>query len=734
MFKTKKFAAIMSASLLALTVLAPTAGAQGVVNPNEGVPIQVANVDAQVSKEALIKKFKALFPGKFNYLTNNDFQLSNTGHYYYNDPTIRYELTFNKTVNNKPIYGSVTFVGDDYEIEHFYFTPSDTKEALFPGKVSKEEARDIAAKFVNKLPGGKAYKLQDEFNYSSHTVLTEPLQYTFSFARLHNDVPISDQYVHVTVLGSGEITSLSQPIQGIKDVTFDQVTNVKSKDELLANYKKALSVDLQYTFNYMVNQSTQDLVLQYRPSANILGIQATTGKWQTTTDFSTNVPAALGVKPLVAAPLPVTTKPLTIDEAKKKAEELLQTDDKNMKLLVQSAEEMDRNGTKIISVYYMYESRMGGYGGSLEFKKDTGEIIQYHNSLMDMQLEEQEQKVLSEDKAKQFAVEHLKTFTPSVLHEYAEPIDAPYIDAERGTYAFTFPKLINGIPSNAHQISVGINSAGELQYMYNSEMEVKNIPTTDGIVSKEVAKQALVEALDLELRYVRHGLNQNHYHLVYVPVYAKELYGVVDANTGELQNTTGKKLTTPIEHPTAADQLNYLVETGILDLEKLENFNADANVTKGEALEILVKSLSYFYYDMYTVENAAVDMVGGVSPDDPYFAIVERALSLGILQPEDTISTADTMTREELAVWMIRLLGLEQAAQQAHIYKLTMADASDVTAEQAGYVALAEALGLLPLENNRFQPKTDVTYAQLAIATFELAYEIAEKNNRFYYR
>lgn len=734
MVKTKKFAAVMSASLLALTMLAPTVGAQG-APVHDGVQIQIANVDIDVSKATLIKKFKALFPGKFNYLTENDFQLSNRGHYYHNDPTVRYELTFNKMVNNKPLYGHIIFAGDDYEIEQFYYTPTDTTEALFPAKVSKDEARDIAEAFVNKLPGGKSYKLQDEFNYSSHTVLTEPIQYSFSFARLHDGVPLSDQYVHITVLGTGDITSLSQPISTKKDVTYDQVANVKSKEEMLAQYKNALQVELNYSYNYLTNRPSNELMLIYRPAANMSGIQAVTGKWQTPTDFLTTPPVVKAPTPLADKPLTPSSTPLTIDEAKKKAEDMLAIDDDKIKLVVQSAEEQERNGLTVIMVHYMYESRFSGYGGVVEFNKKTGEMIQYHN--MRSELDEASDKaptIMSEVTAKNYAINILKEYTPSILHEYSEPLSAPYIDYERGTYAFTFPKLINGIPSDAHQINVGIDQKGELTYLYNSEFEVKTIPSADGLVTADAAKKAYTDVLDLELRYVRHGVNQNHYHLVYIPTFGNETYGLVDAKTGELKNMNGKNLTTPIEHPTAADQLNYLVETGILDISKVENFNPDASVTKGETLEILVKSLSYFYYDMYNQQGSPKEMISGISPEDPYYAVVERALMLGALNPKDTFATADTVTREELAVWFVRLLGLEQAAEQSQIYKLTMTDAKDVTAKNAGYVALAEALQLLPLTNNTFKPKAEMTYAELAVATFELAHEIAEKNNHFYYR
>lgn len=729
----------MSSSILALTMFAPVAGAQ-VFEPNkERLQIEVANVDINVSKDKLIKKFKALFPGKFNHLTEKDFQLNNTGHYYHNDPTLRYELSFNHKVNGKNTYGSVVFAGDDYEIEQFYYIPADTKEALFPAKVSKDEARDIATKFVKSLPGGD-YTLQSVFNYSFHTVLTEPINYQFTFARMHNGVPIADQTLHVGVLGTGDITALSQPVRVKKEMTFDDVSKVLSKEEMLAKYKAAYAVDLYYTVDYGANQPSNKLQLIYRPNANIYGIQAATGKWQTANDFSSSVPAVKRVKPVAEKPLQTTSKPMTVEQVKKKAEELLKIDSKKAKLIIHSIDEIEQNGVPIYSVNYMYESGTGGYGGALQFVKDTGEIVQYHNVIANMYTELDEgqkpPKLLSEMTAKNYAIQYLKEFMPASVHQYSEPLDAPYVDRERGTYSFAFPKLVNGIPSLVEQVSVGIASDGELLHLYSNQYEVKEITPVDGIVSGADAKSTLLEALDLKLQYVRHGVNQNHYHLVYSPVYANDVTSVVDATTGELQDLYGKKATaTTVEHPLAADQLNYLIQTGILDISKKDNFNADAPITKGETLEVLVKSLSYFYYEMYAIGTQPLETISNIAPNDPYYAVVERARTLGIVDAEkDVFQTNDTLTREELAVWFIRVLGLAKAADQPGIYKLAVTDAATVSADKVGYVALANALGVIPTTNNQFKPQADVTYAELAVAIFDLAYEIAEKNSQQFYR
>lgn len=740
MWKSKKFGAIMSSSILALTMLAPVTSAQTPPQANDGLQIQVANVEINVSKEELIKKFKTLFPGKFDHLKNSDFQLGNTGHYYHDDPIMRYELSFNAKVNGKVTYGSVTFAGDNYEIEHFYYLPVDTKEALFPAKVSKEEAKEIATEFVNNLADGNSYKLHDDGNYIPPTVLTEPINYSFTFSKLHNGVPIADQYVYVTVLGTGDIINFSQPIMVKKNVTFDEATKVLNKEELLEKYKNIVSADLLYTVHYQNYQPTTELSLIYRPNASAVGIHALTGKWQTAKDFSSTLPVKKQVKPIVPSKLQPNDKPLTTEEAKKKAEKLLAIDSKNIKLVIHSVTENHYNGIDVISVHYMYETAMGGHGSTVDFVKATGEIIQFHNMqaevLQGMGEEPEAVGKLSELAAKNFAIQHLKEHMPSVLHEYSEPLESAYFDKVRGSYSFVFPKIINGVPSGAHQISISVGPDGKLLHVYSAQQEVKNITPLDGIVSSEAAKNTILEALDLQLQYVRHGDNEQHYNLVYTPVYHNQSYSYVDAVTGELADFNGKELTEAIEHPFAAEELNYLVQTGILDLSKKENFNADASISKGEALQVLVKSLSYFYYDMYSHEGVTEEAISGISKDDPYYKVVERAVQLGIVDPQkDQLNVSAAVTKEELATWFIRLLGLSAAAEHSEIYKLNYTDGTTVAKDKVGYVALAGAMGLLETQSNEFKPKTEVTYAQLAVALIKLANELAEKNNNGnYYR
>ena len=74
-----------------------------------------------------------MFPNKFDFLTNNDFHMGGS-HFYPDDERLRYDLSFSKTINGKQLYGSIGFVGENLEIEHFYYQPPTEADALFPAK------------------------------------------------------------------------------------------------------------------------------------------------------------------------------------------------------------------------------------------------------------------------------------------------------------------------------------------------------------------------------------------------------------------------------------------------------------------------------------------------------------------------------------------------------------------------------------------------------------------------
>lgn len=736
--KLKKLGIITLSTGLSIGILAPGASATSFGNENLNTArIQIAQTEKVVSKSELIKKFKEFFP-QFSFLTDSDFHLG-TGFQYPGDDTIRHSLSFQKKVNGKSLYGNVEFLGDTFEIESFHYEPADAEEALFPAKITKEKAKEVAQALLKKFPNGSEYQLDNDLidYFPRNQLLTEPIRYTFSFVKTKNKVPISDQNIQINVLGNGEISSFYRNTSSNGSLSYDDVTKVLSKDETVKKIKENLSVDLQYSIEADYQTGKKHVNLVYLPTNNVIGIHALSGEWQNLNGFSPEISKERKIEHIVTQPLGPKQTKFSLADAKAFAEELLKINSEGIKLNIQSIDERKNyNGQEVFSVQYMYEYKNGGTGTDLELDKQ-GEIIQYHDIryeiLNDNNLSKKNGQAISKDEALKQAVTYLKQYSPSYLHNYAMPTEEPFYDENRESYSFSFPRVVNGILVNGDQISVSIAADGSLLSLNVFQSDIQNWPAIDKVISKEKAHAKFFEDLSLNLSYVREGYSKkyNHYHLVYQPEYNKNAFSYLNALTGEWDNTFVNNKQT-ISHPRAEKELNYLFQSGIIDVKDIKTFNADAKVTKGAALEVIMKSLAHFYNDHYPgrPNNQSFD---NIKPDHPLYQIVERAVSLGILNKEGTNFNLDErLTREELAVWYIRILGLEQAAKNQGIYQLKFADAKDVKAENIGYVALAQSLGLLTTTNNKFNPKQEVTYADIAISVIPLAHEAYKKGLTFY--
>ncbi|WP_342599156.1 S-layer homology domain-containing protein [Psychrobacillus sp. FSL H8-0483] len=734
----KKFGIVLTSSALSFGMFASIANANTsttVMEQPEKVQIQMVSKETVFTKADLIKKLKSLFPNKFDQLSNSDFQMGG-GYTYPNDDTVRYDLYFSKTINGKQLNGNVVFVGKDLEIEHFSFQPLNQKEALFPAKVSKDEAMDIAKGFMKKIVDGEEYQLESNnpLYYYSKQILTEPVRYSFSFTRTKNKVSIAEQRVEVTVLGNGEIVGLYMNPVKKNSSTFEDIKKIKESKVILDKVKENLTVDLQYQIETDYQTGEQRIQLVYLPTTKLMGVQAISGKWLTANGYTTVFPEKRKIEKITAKPLPSKNNGVTVEEAKKIAEKFLKPKSDKFKLNIHSVEEVENfSGQEVIRIGYMVNYGNGGSGASLEINKLTGEIIQYYdvmNQLLNPLGENPKQESsLTQKEALAQALKYVKQYVPSYLHNYAMPVEDAYFDEYSGSYNLTFPRVVNGIMVLGDQINVGIAADGSLNSLYVNYQEVEKWPSSDKVISEADAKAILKNSLSLKLQYMKQDIKDQHYDLVYLPVFNENIFASLDANTGKWNSLYPETNPIVIKHPWAEEELNYLISAKILEPKDNKAFNGDASVSKGEAIKVIMSSLTYFYEGMYNDQNENMNQTfENIDPKHPSYQVIERAVEAGIIKPDKkTFDLESPVTKEELAAWYIRVLGLEQAAKHSSIYKLDFADANKVQKEYTGYVAIANSMGILTTEQNQFNPAREVSYADLAVSIIPLAHAIADK-------
>jgi len=704
----------------------------------ERVAIQVESTETKVTKSMLIKRLNTLFPGKFNFVTENDFDMGQ-GHYYNDDKTVRYELGFQKKVDGKDVYGGFTFKGDDLALESFHYQPANVADAMYPAKYSKAEAKKVAEDFRNKILNNGNYKLRedlgnDDFGFSRP--ISEPISYLFVYSPTHNGVPFSDESMHIEVLANGEVVSMYRNTELASKATFDSLEQKKNEADILAQIRENLSVALCYLidYNYRTDEAIAKLV--YTPTS-FIGVNALNGQWQTTYGFTSQLPKTKGVEKLSAQPLEPRKKNMTLAEVEELAKSFLKVDSDKVKLRIESIDEGENeNGEPIYSVNYMYEYKDGGTGTSFEVNKATGEITDYRNISGEFSETNDKVEPISIDAALEKAISYLKEWAPSYLHNYSKPLEDAIYDKRSKQYSFSFPRIVNGIAVMGDAIYVHISADGKLSGLNVNNYKIDNWPSVNKAVSADQAKAMYSDGLKVNLQYSKQdGEDKNHYDLVFSPVYNGSLFNQIDAITGEwLLKADNAQEKPAISHPTASEELTYLLRQNVLDVKDAANFNADKAVTKGEALKILVKSLSYGYYDYgpFGRKNEKQSF-NNIDKKHPLYGTVEQAVRMGMLQPADQFADDATLTRQELAEWLVRVLDLEKVAKYGDVYKLNFTDAGSIDPAYAGYIALVSAMGLMDAQQNKFNATENVTYADLAVSTVRLAKAINENNSVRHY-
>ncbi|QSB11167.1 S-layer homology domain-containing protein [Lysinibacillus fusiformis] len=735
MGKFKKLGIILTTTAFSVGVLAPVSQASAnVKEPSERIEIQLAATETKVTKGMLINKLRALFPEEFKFVADNEFN-SGGGHFFRDDKTVRYDLNFHKTVNGKDVYGGFTFKGEDLDLEHFYYQPANIAEAVYPAKYSEIEAKKIAEDFLKKFANLENYKLrEDGFGYYNdiNRPLSQPITYSFVYSPTYNGVLIGDQSITIDVLANGQITGMYRNTDSISKATFDSSSQKKNEEEIAAQVRDNLAVELRYAVDYSNDQRNVKLV--YMPATGFNGVHALTGQWQTTNGFSAQVPKTKSAQKISSQQLPPRKSGMTVAEVEEFAKNFLKVDEDKATLSIDMVDERENeSGETVYTVNYMYMYNNGGSGTSFEINKATGEIVQYHDLRRDF-TNTDKTNTISKDAALAKAVEYLKQWAPSYLHEYSMPIDDAVHDDYSKDYYFSFPRIVNGIAVVGDEIYVGIGSDGSLRSLNVNKQKINNWPSISQVISADKAKEAYSKALTLQLQYAKQDTEgKQHYDLIYAPTYNGSLDNQIDAITGEwLYQVDGSKEKPSISHPTAANELNYLLNQNVLEVKDIANFNADAAVTKGEALKILLKSLTYGYFGSGEGEKQSFS---NIDKNHPLYGVVEQAVRMGILQPANQFALDETLTRQELAVWAVKVMQLENVAKYKDIYKLNFADAASIDPAYTGYIAIANGMGLIDTQQNNFNATKSVSYADLAVSTVRLAKAIQENkvDRNFYY-
>lgn len=168
----------------------------------------------------------------------------------------------------------------------------------------------------------------------------------------------------------------------------------------------------------------------------------------------------------------------------------------------------------------------------------------------------------------------------------------------------------------------------------------------------------------------------------------------------------------PASHP-AAEAIRRCVELGFFSGETANRFGVGHSMTRGA---FVVAASRFFEWD--TSVTPPQPTYSDVSPDAWCYRAVEAAVASGALTSQsDTFRPGDAITREELAVLLVRALGYEDIAGLAQDLPTPFRDVRT----NPGYIAIAYDFGLVRSSSRTaFSPNQPAAREDVAVILMNL--------------
>ncbi|WP_105614209.1 YcdB/YcdC domain-containing protein [Vallitalea okinawensis] len=605
-----------------------------------------------------------------------------------------------------------------------------------------DEAKALAINFVTKMHPDKIDMLEvgDVFTQSYDAI------YSMHFQRKVNGISTTDG-IAVEVDGqSGEVAGYR--ITWNDDVTFEDPEVIQSKEEAKAVFLDAMSMELGYTPIMDDNYEVESLKLVYNMNTEKHAIKAADLSSESDTinvevvddDTHINKEFTLSedekVEYLELAnllPIELVDEKLTHEQADKIGQHYIDT------LLgkgfyiedLEYRTDYEGNKTWDIRCSSEAESRYYHYGANMELEPN-GKLKRFYryNEESEMDKADEGQERIQPEELYSKAAKIIAMIYPDEFSQMGSVIECGGVswgyndkDYDNLMYVFT----MNQMEELEHHGGMSVEIGAYSGTIYNIDYEWVDIeiPELEPVLTAEEAKAKLIEIVDIELRY---GINSDEesetkeailYYYLKTEVNDSWVRSV-DAINGELLNYQGRNVyelnsANALTDHWAANELKMMDEKEIIDLDSIE---VDDPITVNEFIDMLVQASGYKYYRL---DDAPALLFTNVSEEDAYYDTLRLAVYDNIIDNEAISWEGNRhLTREEMAMYMIRMLGFGKVADLEGIYKSSFIDAVDISKEMLGSVALCEGFGILEGADGAFNPKEELTYAEAAMAVYKI--------------
>lgn len=581
-------------------------------------------------------------------------------------------------------------------------------------KMSSDEALKKAQKLIDALNPMIAGEIRIEKTDSIESFFDNT--YRFNLQRYVNDIPVYNNSGFVTVnYDATLITRYS--LNYTKGLIFEGLENVIDVTDAWNYYYKNAGAELEYRLKH--NDKEKEVYLAYIPKMSSEEyIDAKTGEvtpiwYRDYYYFSDTENYAVGMNnkdmaALESARLSEIELEKIEEVAGLMSAEEAQDAIKNNDIL-DFDEDLILTSMNLYKDYsgeryfydITYESHMNDVYKSasatldaktleiIRWRARTDDYIEYHKNKPEIDRGEVENKALTA----------LKALAPKYFLDNTEYKLLENTDSTNGV---AYTRYVNDIKFSNDYVNIEVNPQNGKVWNFSINYTDINFPSPDGIITEDEAILKMSEQTEMKLYYfpmskIEKAIKADTAVLGYKNEYVNE----IDAISGVIENyqeESSKLLYTDISNHYAKKEIETLAKFGI-GFEGSE-FRPDDVITVNEYITLLISTFSNY-----------TPIILKASNDVTYE--FKEAQRNGIIKLDEVTPDAP-LTRENAAIYMIRVMGLEEVAK-LEIYKTLFRDVN----ENVGYISILGAMGVFKGdENSLFNPDKNLTRADALILIY----------------
>lgn len=729
------------------------------------ISIESGKANIKISKEKAKTIAKDAIKKYFGTEINEDFKCNITQDSYerYGKAKAYWNVNWNLNTYDSNIYLHASINAEDGTIKSISMNDQNAEGKSKIPTITFDEAKEISGKFANKINSKKIKESKlDNDNWSKSTQYSN--SYEFTYSRIVNGIKFEDNNIKITVDGvSGKVVNYN--FTWDDDLQFPSSTNnVISKTKANNIFKNDLTSQIVYErfrnkYQYQDNENKKNVKLVFDNSFEKGTIINGAGKYLNednkdnvkteTVQLNENEQKEFYKK---AKTISKRSKPLEKSEVKVIMENII-IGMFGKGYIIEEYQYNDNEFQEKSSwrAYFKKEGKDKKVveSGSISIDALTGQIISIYKDYDDYRYEEKFKPAMNWKEGYYEAITALAEYLPDKIknielkqnHEINIDIEKDDIPERRYNYSFT--RIENDIPYNNNNIRVQIDAkTGDICNINVNWEEDVVFQSPKGNIGKDKTKEILFGKYSSDFGYKIMNLSKDKnkpqwkVELVYQLKGAKPYYSFnnIDAFTGDFLNYDGEEINDNIEDfkkeikgSKAEKELSILAYNGIIDTK---DFVLKKDVQKMDLIKVLVDALGYRPYVVEEKSSFRADNLNEAKEDSSENAgekklskedYLKMAKYYGFFDGDTkNFNEKEAVTREEMAKAFIKFLNYDNIAECKGIFAVDYKDSKKINKDLIGYVALADGLGLIQVNNKLVRAKNTASNEELYLGLYNV--------------